>query len=159
MMVQLSKERKEAYVEVLEVLKHMDKTYVDKIPIKLINFFEDNCSIEYKFVLDKKVEEKELKRETLNLLAMLNLNYWCEDETHKQELLNKYYQNEIKMQEELLEKYKYNNLFKVQKEEVSNDNTVKDESTALIKNKESFIRKIINKIKRKIIFRKYSHKK
>ena len=141
MLAQSSKDRKEAYVEVLEILKHMEKKYVNKIPTTLMRFFEENCSIEYKFTLDEKIKDKELKKETLNLLAMLNLNYWCHDEKHKQELLNKYYQNEIKIQEELLEKYSYDKLFKAKKENVITNNT------ELVEYKESPIRKIINKIK------------
>ena len=34
------KERREAYVEVLEILRHMDKKYIVKIPRDLIEFFE-----------------------------------------------------------------------------------------------------------------------
>ncbi len=147
-MVQISNERKEAYVEVLEVLKHMDEKYVEKIPTKLIKFFEDNSSIRYKFILDRPIEEKEFKKETLDLLAMINLNYWCEDEEHKKELLNQYYRNEIKIQEELLEKYNYDNLFKAKKEKIQHNEVLRNEQTLITKQNELFIRKIINKIKR-----------
>ncbi len=44
MAIQMTSERMEAYVEVIEILKHMDKKYVEKIPKKLRNFFEKNCS-------------------------------------------------------------------------------------------------------------------
>ena len=149
---QISKERKQAYVEVLEILKHMDKKYAEKIPTKLLKFFKDNCSTDYKFVLDVPIHEKKLKKETINLLAMINLNYWCKDEKHKQELLNKYYQNEIKLQQDLSEKYSYDNLFKTKKQKIENNYAIIDEETLVIKYKESFITKIINKIKE--IFRK-----
>lgn len=111
---QMKKEHKEAYVEVLEVLKHMDSKYVEKIPKKLREFFEKNCSREYSFYLNPDIpfEEQELKRNTICILAMLNYNYWCEDEEHKKYLLNKYNENEIRYQEELMKKYSRENLFK-----------------------------------------------
>ena len=107
-------ENKEAYVEVLEILKHMDKKYVDKIPDELIDFFNKNASKEYEFSLDKTIpfEEQVLKDDTINILAMINYNYWCEDEEHKRYLLNKYNENELKYQEELKKKYNTDNLFK-----------------------------------------------
>lgn len=107
-------DNKEAYVEVLEILKHMDKKYVDKIPAELIDFFNKNASKEYEFSLDKTIpfEEQVLKDDTINILAMINYNYWCEDEEHKKYLLNKYNENELKYQEELKKKYNTDNLFK-----------------------------------------------
>ena len=79
-MIEISKERKEAYVEVLEILKYMDKKYVSKIPLELREFFERSASKEYVFSIDKSktLEEHELKENTINILAMLNINYWCE---------------------------------------------------------------------------------
>ena len=115
----LKKEHREAYVEVLEVLNHMDLKYVEKVPKKLREFFERNSSKDYHFYLEKNIpfEEQDLKEATINILAMLNYNYWCEDEEHRKYLLNKYNENEIKYQEELMERYSRDNLFK-------RDNTV-----------------------------------
>ena len=127
--------------------------YVEKLPGKLIEFFKDNSSVEYKFTLDKPIEEKKLKKETLNLLAMINLNYWCEDEEHKKHLLTKYHQNEIKLQEELLEKYNYDNLFKAKKVIIQANQNSGEDCVMPTKHKESFFRRIINIIK-KAIYRK-----
>lgn len=115
------KERREAYVEVVEILKHMDKKYVAKIPIDLREFFERNASKEYEFHIDLSVplEQQELKEITISILAMLNINYWCETEEHRQELLRKYHQNEIKYQEELRKKYNTDNLFKKERKVIS----------------------------------------
>jgi len=110
----MTKERREAYVEVLEVLEHMDSKYKEKIPKKLIEFFINNSSKEYKFHLkdNTPLEEQNLKEITINVLAMLNLNYWCESEEHKKELLKKYYDNEMKYQEKVMEQYSADELFK-----------------------------------------------
>ena len=116
----MTKERKEAYVEVLEILNNMDSKYIKKVPKKLIDFFINNSSKEYKFYLDRTVpfEEQILKEETINILAMLNLNYWCEDEEHKKSLLKKYYDNEMKYQEKIMEQYSTDKLFKRENREV-----------------------------------------
>ena len=61
-------EQRQVYSEVLEVLRHMDKTYVDKIPKKLIMFFYDNCSLDYEFRMTKAIGEENLQEETLTIL-------------------------------------------------------------------------------------------
>jgi len=113
MINQMNKERREAYVEVVEILKHMDKRDVAKVPLELREFFERNASKEYKFNIDVSIplEEHKLKENTINILAMLNLNYWCENEKHKQELLMKYKENELRYEQELRSKYNTDNLF------------------------------------------------
>ena len=154
MMDQMVKERREAYVEVLEILKYMDKKYVSKIPLGLREFFERNASKEYKFYIDKSksLEEQELKENTINILAMLNLNYWCEDEEHKQELLKKYHENDLKREEELSEKYNPDDLFRKQsssiitKEKNNIDNLpIKNEEKNLYKKIYNIVRKFIKK--------------
>lgn len=113
-MQERKQESKKAYVEVLEILNHMELKYVEKIPSKLIEFFKKNASKEYIFELNRDIpfEEQKLMQSTISILAMLNYNYWCEDEEHKKYLLNQYNENEIKYQEMLMEKYSRDNLFK-----------------------------------------------
>ena len=84
--------RKNSYAEILEILKNMDKIYVDRIPKKLIKFFEENKSNDYDFKYNSelKLNQQNLNENTLALLAMLNLNYWCESEEHKEELIARY---------------------------------------------------------------------
>ena len=74
--VSIALEQRESYSEVLEVLRHMQNKYVQMIPKKVIMFFYDNCSLEYEFTMDKPLGEVELKENTLNLLALLDANYW-----------------------------------------------------------------------------------
>ena len=143
--LETKRERKEAYVEVLEVLKHMEQKYVEKIPKKLIELLKNNASKEYKFSLDKNIpfEEQKLKNSTINILAMLNYNYWCEDEEHKRYLLNKYNENEIKYQKMLMEKYSRDNLFK---KETNNSNVPqKYEEVKWYDNIVKFIKKLFNR--------------
>lgn len=136
--------REKSYVEVLEILKHMDKVYVDKIPQKTIEFFEENKDDNYEFNYDSnvKLDKQNLNDNTLALLAMLNLNYWCENEEHKRELIARYNDNEKKHQEKLREKYNPENIFKRKYEE-----KIIEKENSLVEYKESIFKKIINKIK------------
>lgn len=147
--VQMTVERRKAYVEILEVLKSMDQRFVEKIPQSLIEFFDKNKSEEYNYIYDDKktLNEQDLSNITLNLLAMLNLNYWCEDEGHKKELLELYAENEKKYQEELRKRYNPDNIFKKQQEKSNIEENVIQNEVALIEYKESIFRRLINKIK------------
>lgn len=141
--------RKISYVEILEILKYMDKIYVDKIPKKLIEFFEENKANNYNFKYDSAVEldKQNLNDNTLALLAMLNLNYWCESEEHKKELIARYNDNEQKYQEELREKYNPDNIFKKDNQEKIIEKNIVKEEVSMVVYKESIFKKFINKIK------------
>ena len=146
---QMTMNRKNSYVEILEILKYMDKIYVDKIPKKLIEFFEENKANNYKFKYDSAVElgKQNLNDNTLALLAMLNLNYWCESEEHKKELIARYNDNEQKYQEELHKKYNPDNILKKDNQEKSIEDNILKEEVVMAVYKESIFKKFINKIK------------
>ena len=135
-----------AYAEVCEILSFMEQKYVDKIPKKLLNLFYEERNKDYKINISPNIPltEQNLQRKTLALLAMLNLHYWCESETEKQELLKLYADNDKKKEEELKEKYNPDNLFKKKETDKSVEN---EENTALIEyKKENFFKKVLNKI-------------
>ncbi len=141
--------RKKSYAEILEILKYMDKGYVDKIPKKLIDFFKENKAMDYDFKYDSTVEigKQELHEGTIVLLAMLNLNYWCDSEEHKKELIKKYNENEQKYQEQLREKYNPDNILKKIKQKKGAEEKIAKEDVAMIEYKESILKKVINKLK------------
>lgn len=95
-MIQMKNEQGESYTEVLTILNYMETEYQQKIPKKLIDFFKRNSAKDYKFDIDLAIplKEQKLKDKTLSILAILNLNYWCENEVEKQELIKKYSENE-----------------------------------------------------------------
>lgn len=113
MAVEIKPEQAYAYAELLEVLELMDPTYVNKVPKKLMNIFKTYADSEYEkhIAVNVPLEEQELHEKTTALLAMLLLNYWCESEEEKQNLLEVYKENERKYQEELKEKYNPDNIF------------------------------------------------
>lgn len=137
----------EAYAEVDTILNFMDKEYISEIPEKLRNMFREKKAKDYikNIVPSKPLEEQELKDETLSILAVLNYNYWCKDESEKEKLLKLYADNEKKYQEILQQKFNQDEIFKKNKEE----NQTKDaiNQMQMIEYKETFIKRLINKIK------------
>lgn len=85
-------------------------------------------------------------RETICLLTILDINYWCETEEEKQLILNKLKDNDRIKEEELKERYNPDNIFKRKDKENENIN-INPENVALIEYKEkSIFKKILNKI-------------
>ena len=144
----MKSEEKIAYKQLITILNNMEPEYKEKIPKKLMKLFEENSAEDYEFHLDltRPLQEQELNSKTLALLAMLNLNYWCETEEEKQELIKHYTENERKCQEELRKKYNTDNIFQKNNKENKQEETT-EQQVALVEHRESVIRKLINKIK------------
>ncbi len=140
----------EAYAEVDSILGLMDSKYIMEIPKQLRSMFKDKKASNYtkKIVANKPLQEQELNPETLEILAVLDYNYWCKDESRKKELLSLYYQNDVKKEKELRDKYNPDNLFKnkttinnIEKED-ENENV-----SMIVVEQESILKKIIKFIK------------
>ena len=131
----LSINRRQAYTEIVNFIELLDEYNRNKIPKKLMEFFEEEKDINYTKVIDQNVpiKEQNLKKETLVLIAMLNLQYWCEDEKEKQRLKKIYANNEIKYQEELRDKYNPDDLFKTKQKNIEDNHS---QQTAMIEYKE-----------------------
>lgn len=106
-----------AYAEVDMILNLMDKNYLEKIPLKLRQKISERKSKIYDKVIvkGKPLEEQNLSQETLDMLAVLNYNYWCKDEAKKKELIELYRENQRKYEEEIRIKYNPDNIFKNRK--------------------------------------------
>lgn len=134
---------KKAYSEIYEILNLMEEEYVNKVPQKLRDLFkmekEDNFSVNIN--IDKPLENQNLQKDTLTILAILYINYWSESDEEKQELI-KFFRDVDKKNEEF---YSTENLFKKQEKKANlNENTT---NLQLIVPKNNFFIKIINKIK------------
>lgn len=137
-----------AYTEVLVILSYMEQKYIDMIPKKLLELFNEEKDQNYQPDINPNTSlaEQNLQRKTLALLAMLNLNYWCKDENEKQEMLKMYSENDKKIEAEMRERYNPDNLFK-KRENVERNDEVKEECTDIIEYKEQNIfKKILNRI-------------
>lgn len=135
---------KEIYSEVYQVLNLLGNEYVDKLPKSLFNMLEEKRNINYetKYTKDLPLNKQNIKKETLSIIALLHLNYWCENLNEKNELNQMFKNNEDRYQNELKKKYDSNDIFKKQVQE----NIIKNE-VSLIEYKESIFKRLINRIK------------
>ena len=139
-----------AYVQILEIIKHMGDEYINKIPKKLMDFFEENKDKNYTFKLEEPKENTEqiFSKETLGLLAMIESKYWATPE--EKEILDKALaENEKKYQEEMREKYNPDNVFKNKETKVEKLSET-EKTTKITEYKESIFTKIKNWFKRTI---------
>lgn len=148
-MAQITKERRNAYVEILEILKHMELVYIDKIPNETLEFFESNKSNDYIFTYNSNLPlaQQGLNDNTLAILAMLNLNYWCDDEEKKEQLRKHYEENEKKYQEILQISFEPNVVFKQEEKKENQERNFAEDNSMLVSYKENKLKRIIKKLK------------
>lgn len=132
-----------AYVEILEIMKHLGEDYENKVPSEILALFREKKDQNYVFKLNLKdeLEKQNFLEETIGILAMIALNYW-EDDEGKIELENILRENEMKYQDELREKYNHNNIFDNKKTKMN-----KVENAQMVKQNETLFVKVINWIK------------
>lgn len=133
-----------AYAEIDEILNLLEDDYRERVPKKVRDFFKEEKIKDYhpEIDIEKPLIEQNLKRETMVLLAILNLNYWCENEEEKQRFLNELDKNEEE-KKELEEKYNPDNLFKKKQDEGTENNLQIVEYK-----KPNFIQILLTKIKK-----------
>lgn len=117
MPVQIKQEQAYAYAELLEIMGYMENAYINKIPKKLMMVFKENASSTYEKHIDisKPLKEQNISQKTEALIGMLTLQYWCESESEKQELISIFKENE----KDLKKEYNLDNVFK--KNELDNN--------------------------------------
>ena len=133
-------ETRQAYSEVNKFLELIGEEMSNKIPLKLRNFFKREMDKNY-----IPIKEQNLKRKTIAIIAGLNLQYWCKEE-RKQELLEKYSNNEKKYQEELREKYNADDIFKKNKKSAAKDGAMAENMQLCVVEETSWYKKIFDKI-------------
>ena len=102
-----------AIAEFLHILKGFSNEDVNKIPKKVLNYFEENCNKDYicDFDYNDNIDNMNLKKETYGLLGLICYNYWCETEEEKKNYYRILQENEKKYQEDLSKKFDINNIF------------------------------------------------
>lgn len=103
----------QAYAEVDYIINHMNVKYKDKVPEKLKLFFSEFKDPTHVIKIDPYVSlaKQGLKRYTLEIIALIHLKYWCQDEERKKELYSKMMDNQIKLNEQIKERFSTDNLF------------------------------------------------
>lgn len=133
-----------AYSEVNAILNLLEDEFVNRIPSNVREFFKQEMDKEYipNIRTDIGLDEQDLKSETISILTLLQINYLCDTEEEKQEILNQLSENDKKRESILKEKYNPDNIFKKK-----NDIQENEKNVALIEYKEpNFIKRLLNKI-------------
>lgn len=106
-----------AYAEVDNFIECLDSYDKNKVPDDIMEYFKREKSKNYDKMIDvnQPIKNQNLMDETLAIIAMLNLKYWCDDEEEKKRLIDIYLENERKIRDELKEKYDIERVFKERK--------------------------------------------
>lgn len=139
---------KKAFKEVYVILSYLQDEDLEKIPEEVMEALEDNMDIDYEYEMNEEVdlESQETLPETRAILYNLFRDYLCET-WQKEKIIRM--QNEERQKKELIKKQKYGTdafLNKTKNDE--NKEKLESKSTEIVKYKESFFKKIVNKIRR-----------
>lgn len=140
---------KEIYSEVYQVLNLLGDEYINKLPRSLYNMIKEKRDINYipQYTEDLPLNQQNIQKNTLAIITLLHLNYWCEDDNEKYEIKRILKENENKYQEEIRNKYNPDDIFKQINHEEQEQIDIAKKQISMIEYKESFFKKIINKIK------------
>lgn len=135
---------KEIYSEVYQVLNLLGNEYIDKLPNSLFNMLKEKRNTNYnpQYIEDIPLNKQNIRKETLAIIALLHLDYWCDNEKEKLELKQILKNHEDKYQQELRNKYNSEDIFKKHIQE----NIVKNQ-VSMIEYKEPLFKRFISKIK------------
>ena len=137
--------RNNAYTEVYTILQHFNEEEYNKIPPEVINAIEENKNEEYEYELDDELELKDqpMLPETKAILFNLFRDYLATPE-QKAKIIRM--QSEARQKNELKKQQMYNtDVFASRKNK--NFSKPDNETMQVVEYKESFFKKILNKIK------------
>ena len=141
----LSLNTRQAYSEVHEFLELLSEEQRQKIPEAQSVLFDNERDKEYVKKIDISIplKDQELKEETLAILALLYLQYWCENEEEKKQLKSLYAKNEAKYQSMLSQKYNSKDIFnKKEDHSIENNNEIIQTNNS----EQTIFKRIINRI-------------
>lgn len=136
-----------AYSEVLGILKCISTEEYNKIPKEKIKLFEECANKEYIFDYDsnKTLDEQNVSKRAKAVIAILFRDYWATD-TQRDKIVAKQNYDRQKVEQELMEKYNPDNIFKKNEtQQIYKTNEIK-ENNKLIPYKESIFKKIFSKM-------------
>ncbi len=132
----------DTYSEVYEILSCMNKSIVMKVPFEILQVIKENRNMDYTSKIDKDdlFNLNNISKDTVNVLAWLDVNYWISNE--KKENLKVAFKNDIKTSkgEEISD---FENMKRKNNKIITDENQVKVY-------KEPIIYRIINKIRKLI---------
>ena len=138
------------YSEVYGILNMLGENYIKRLPDSLYKMIRESKLPTYnpQYRTDQSLIEQNVKRESLSIIALFHLNYWCNTKEEKEQLKQLFKSNEEKHQVEVREKYNPDNLFKNCKQEIISETQTIANNVAMVECKEkNFLQKIFDKIK------------
>ena len=84
------------YSEICEIIEKLEDDYAERIPQKVRDFFVEN-GIGKRYIphIDVTIPlQDQVKRETMVILAVLNIYYWCDTKEEKYQMIRELYKNE-----------------------------------------------------------------
>lgn len=132
-----------ACTEICEILKHLPKEEYKKIPKKKIEFYENNKDNNYTFKYDsnKTLKEQHISSETNAIIITIFRDFFATN-VQKEKLQKILWQNEQKYQDELKQKYSYENIFNAKKIDKEQKQIEIMEEGTLVHYKESILKRI-----------------
>lgn len=133
-----------SYKEVWEILKFVPRKYFEKIPSKLVQFFEDNMDHEYEYIINPDVSYLEHKKSEVTEAILGNIfrDYWA-NPAQKEFIIKKEKRDREIYEQKVRELYNPENIFTQKEEDILK---IKSESL-LPETKKSFIETVLDKIK------------
>ena len=141
---------KEAFCEVYDIIKHMDKEMQEKIPNNFMNLIKENKALNYEFNIDYKKDIKnQILRETKIILSLIYRDYLCSSEK-REELLALDIEEIRREEKSSQEKYKidYDSRKKEKLQDVEELKNKEQETLPIKVEKDKWYIKIINFIKK-----------
>ena len=117
----MENEISEVAVEMNSIFDNMSIDLLNKIPLKIREYFKNNASTTYNFKYDKtkSLNEQKIKNKTRGILALLYRDYVCNEEERKE--FNDIYREFInKKEQEKRNLYNPDDIFKVENKEKIN---------------------------------------
>ena len=141
-------EYREAAVEVLDILNHINKEDVERIPQSFIKFLTNISNKRYKvkFNYEQPIKGLNLRKQTRELLGFIYITWWC-DKEEREKYKKLIHENNIK-NEGIKENYNLNDIFKNRREsqelKLQNENVM---TTSIVEyKKENIFQRVLNKI-------------
>lgn len=102
-----------AYAEVDYIINHMNIKYKEMVPEKMLKFFSEFRDPNHIVEINPYVplDKQGLQRYTLEIIALLHLKYWCENEERKKELYDIMLRNQQKLDAQMKDRFSIENLF------------------------------------------------
>lgn len=149
----MERQLKRTYSEVYSILQMLGESFINKLPTNLYSMIEEEKLEEYSptYSLDIALDEQNVKKESLAMIALFHSTYWCDSKEEIKQLKEVFLKAEKKKYENNAENLNFNDLTgnkdRVIDEADITDDNIETESIEIKRQENSIIKKIINKIK------------